>query len=633
MRKQLYTQSKCSIYCIHENENLELESKLVEQGLPTFNTANNNLFVYPAQSNFNGRKYSLDLIKKVKANCLDVSSQGDWFVLLDTASLVSTSELNLNEHKPDFCVASFYKIFGFPTGLGCVLIRKDSRVKRCLSNKKYFGGGTIHSASIDSNSVYIKDSFYDFMEDGTLSYLDIVALSVAVDKFETITFNQGFILIRKYLENLTNFLVKGLEDLKHFNGNSLVEIYRVKNVNHGPIIAFNLKNYKRKYISFNLVDKLAQQNHIHLRTGCFCNIGACQKFMSHLKENNNFYDQGHKCGDHIDMINGEPTGAIRVSLGYCSTKNDTEIFLKFLVEYFLEKVEPVQNKLINNTKKKLSKQYFKIVDILIYPIKSCGPMRIKDAWPIKMDLNGLAYDRYWIIVDNNGVPLTQKRWPLLIKIKPVVNLNSKILELKFEKDSFHLDLDSPVGSLAIINVYIYPNNILGLDEGHEVSDWLRKKLNVECRLIRIAEKESITSFYNKEAYLLVNLRSIQKLKNFTSTNGDLVMQFRPNFVINTLDDNGDEVNTQDYDFEEDQWTRMEILNKKLEFKVSDKCNRCQMININQEASSKGSNLNSSLLKDLYTMKSDSKFGIYLTHLNHKFEQQVIEIGDIGVAYI
>ena len=45
---------------------------------------------------------------------------------------------------------------------------------------------------------------------------------------------------------------------------------------------------------------------------------------------------GHVCGDDKDLIDGKPTGAIRVSLGYMSTLQDVNTCLQFLVDCFLE---------------------------------------------------------------------------------------------------------------------------------------------------------------------------------------------------------------------------------------------------------------------------------------------------------
>ena len=69
-----------------------------------------------------------------------------WFSLLDAASFVPTNYLDLDAVRPDFVVFSFHKIFGYPTGLGALLIRKSSE---SALRKSYYGGGTVLMALSD----------------------------------------------------------------------------------------------------------------------------------------------------------------------------------------------------------------------------------------------------------------------------------------------------------------------------------------------------------------------------------------------------------------------------------------------------------------------------------------------------
>lgn len=78
----------------------------------------NNLFAFPAQSNFSGQRYPLSWIKKVQGHSGFASHEGNWCVLLDAASYLTTSTIDLKQYHPDFVTLSFYKIFGYPTGLG-----------------------------------------------------------------------------------------------------------------------------------------------------------------------------------------------------------------------------------------------------------------------------------------------------------------------------------------------------------------------------------------------------------------------------------------------------------------------------------------------------------------------------------
>lgn len=50
-----------------------------------------------------------------------------------------------------------------------------------------------------------------------------------------------------------------------------------------------------------------------------------------------FVKAGHVCGDNIDLVDGRPTGSVRVSFGYMSTFEDCQRFLNFVAECFVEK--------------------------------------------------------------------------------------------------------------------------------------------------------------------------------------------------------------------------------------------------------------------------------------------------------
>ena len=49
---------------------------------------------------------------------------------------------------------SYYKIFGYPTGLGALLVRKDALK---LLSKRYFGGGAV-SVSVADRDFFRSDS-------------------------------------------------------------------------------------------------------------------------------------------------------------------------------------------------------------------------------------------------------------------------------------------------------------------------------------------------------------------------------------------------------------------------------------------------------------------------------------------
>ena len=66
--------------------------------------------------------------------------------MLDASAFVPTNPLNLTEYPASFVSLSFYKMFGFPTGLGCLLVRNDIAG---MLHKTYFSGGSVVLSSSD----------------------------------------------------------------------------------------------------------------------------------------------------------------------------------------------------------------------------------------------------------------------------------------------------------------------------------------------------------------------------------------------------------------------------------------------------------------------------------------------------
>jgi molybdenum cofactor sulfurtransferase len=116
---------------------LRVMDDLLDAALERAGTGSDNLFAYPAQSNFSSVQHPLDWIESAHAK--------GWDVLLDAAAFAPTSQLDLSLYKPDFVPLSFYKMFGYPTGLGALIARRDRLHKL---QRPWFAGGTITVASV-----------------------------------------------------------------------------------------------------------------------------------------------------------------------------------------------------------------------------------------------------------------------------------------------------------------------------------------------------------------------------------------------------------------------------------------------------------------------------------------------------
>lgn len=110
------------------------------------------------------------------------------------------------------------------------------------------------------------------------------------------------------------------------------------------------------------------------------------------------HNQGHVCGDDVDLINGKPVGSIRVSFGYYSRKEDADAVLNLLRRHFLK------DSRTTTTDAPLKSGLARLDQILLYPVKSCAPMRV-NSW--RMGATGLEMDRHWAIMKGRKA-VTQK---------------------------------------------------------------------------------------------------------------------------------------------------------------------------------------------------------------------------------
>ena len=116
-----------------EAPDLRVADAVLERYLDDAGPAGRNLFAYPAQSNFSGVKHPLEWIA--------AAQERGWDVIVDAAAFVPDEPRSTSRRwKPDFVPISFYKLFGYPTGIGALLARREAlaRLKR-----PWFSGGTV----------------------------------------------------------------------------------------------------------------------------------------------------------------------------------------------------------------------------------------------------------------------------------------------------------------------------------------------------------------------------------------------------------------------------------------------------------------------------------------------------------
>jgi selenocysteine lyase/cysteine desulfurase len=291
------------------------EAKLTEQ-LSSQADKKQKLFAYPAQSNVTGVKHDLAWIEK--------AHQQGWDVLLDAAAYVPTNALDLKKVKPDFVSMSFYKMFGYPTGIGCLLIKKS---KFETLQKPWFAGGTVDMVGVvDKKHWLIND--HERYEDGTINYLDIPAVKIGLDYLTGI----GMHRITDRVSCLSEVLYKELSDLKHANGQALVQIHGPKNrKNVGGTLMMNFLDQGGNPFQTEKIEHRANSLGISIRSGCFCNPGIDEmKCDISQNELSNYFTE-HQDGDFGDKSKflGRVRGATRISVGIATNKVDVEKFIEF----------------------------------------------------------------------------------------------------------------------------------------------------------------------------------------------------------------------------------------------------------------------------------------------------------------
>jgi len=308
---------------------LRVEEALLLSFLEQGTNGAHRLFAYPAQSNFTGVQHSLNWIEEAQAR--------EWDVLLDGAAFVPTNRLDLSRWHPDFVPLSFYKMFGYPTGVGCLLARKAALAKL---HRPWFAGGTVWGISVQGDG-YVMLSGGDGFEDGTLNYLNLPAVEIGLKHLAAI----GMETIHERVRCLTGWLLDTLLSLRHSNGTPLAEVYGPHNTDRrGGTIALNFFDPHGSMIDERVVDRRASEIRLSLRTGCFCNPGAGEAAFNLSKETLRkvFHEEprntlpqlfkgegGMSWDQFLADLGMQSGGAVRVSLGLVTNFADVYRLVQF----------------------------------------------------------------------------------------------------------------------------------------------------------------------------------------------------------------------------------------------------------------------------------------------------------------
>jgi selenocysteine lyase/cysteine desulfurase len=294
------------------------------RALASAEAGRHNLFAYPAQSNFTGVQHPLEWIAEAQAE--------GWDVLLDAASFAPTNRLDLSRWHPDFVDLSFYKMFGYPTGTGCLIARQSALQKL---RRPWYSGGTITFSSVVAFDHYLTPGPASF-EDGTVNYLNIPAVEIGLKWIESI----GIDRIHTRVMCLTGWLIDQLLSLHHSNGQPLIRLYGPPTTDRrGGTVQVNFFDPDGKMFNCYALERLANEERISLRAGCHCNPGAREAALGFTRDDLAvcFRDKERLTFEQfLRAIDGKTTGALRASIGLASNFADVYRYVQF-AETFIDR--------------------------------------------------------------------------------------------------------------------------------------------------------------------------------------------------------------------------------------------------------------------------------------------------------
>jgi molybdenum cofactor sulfurtransferase len=600
-----------------------------------------NLLVLPLECNFGGDRY--DLHHALQA----AGDSPRWYSMLDLSKAASTGSINLCALNPDFACISFYKMFGEPTGLGCLFVKRSAvDTLRMASSRShhYFGGGSVDAVLPMSDFAIMRTepSPLASLSNGTVHFRGIAALLSGFRELDRVG---GVGLIQKHSHCLAHELVQRLGRLVHGNGRRAIKIYGnwgkhadrfgsqpgIAIEESGPSVAFNVLRADGSFVGYNEVSKLAALNRppIQLRVGCFCNPGACQLALSLTDDDviRNYKETGHVCGDHIDIIRSKPTGTVRASFGKDSIWEDLDVFVLFIEKMFVQKVVTVDNAVLRGSHSNECRQPVTISELYLFPIKSCSAQRIR-KWPMNPSSGRLLFDREFSLVDASGSAMRLQSHPKMAFIRPEIDDKMQILSIHAPgQESLEIFLDEEHQGEYCSGVIKVCGNRCGakLWGSYETSEWFNRFLGVQCWLARhttsgddLGEKAKVScqpgrhrqvAFANEQPLLLISEQAVNSLNQVLQRQKQAsvtAIRFRPNIVVRS---NSGPKNCSDS--LEDNWLYFDLEHggTKLRLEVVGPCARCSMVDIDPENGKRGKALRA--LSEFRRSNGQITFGVFL----------------------
>ena len=217
--------------------------------------------------------------------------------------------------------------------------------------------------------------------------------------------------------------------------------------------------------------------------------------------------------------------------------------------------------------------------IYLHPIKSCGGIEVREALLIE---TGLEFDRAWMVVDDQGEMLTQRKHPRMALVQPMLRSSDMVLRAPGML-ALHVRLDTVEQPTR---AQVWDDIVKAYDMGDLAAQWFSDFLGVKARLVRFdpeekrlsdakwtGELQAENAFADGFPLLVASTASLDDLNARLAAKGvaPVTMQrFRPNLVLSGLQA-----------FDEDNLHEINITTPDgtVKLRLVKPCSRCSMPNV------------------------------------------------------
>ncbi|MGW3071853.1 MULTISPECIES: MOSC domain-containing protein [unclassified Kitasatospora] len=176
-----------------------------------------------------------------------------------------------------------------------------------------------------------------------------------------------------------------------------------------------------------------------------------------------------------------------------------------------------------------------VTELRYYPVKGCAAVAAAQA---ELTPAGLAHDRAFMVVDEEGVFRSQRLDPALATVRPTVAQDGRTLTLAaagVEPVSVAVDAEGPRRPVRLFKL-----PLLGIDQGEEAAGWLSEVLGARSRLVRVPpEHDRVTDglvpgtsgYADSCAVHMLSRASLERFDELSGARPMPMDRFRPNVVV------------------------------------------------------------------------------------------------------